>query len=486
MKIDRKRLGINFIIFFVLLTVAFGGMFHNSFCSDSINHIMDPAGENDSFIASGRFLMALANELLYILGINPAKDSGATCFVGVILFAVCASLLYELFSKIVLINSVFQRMVFTCIIALTVLNPLITDQYFYPEVMAGYTMGMLFIIIALFRLVDKKYLSGFVMTLISVLFYQSPIVVGIILFTGYLFIENKGKLSIGVFTHEFLGVLSIGCAGFAEMLLLKLGIKTGIIAYEAKPTGLGSISLVMKQCFSQWENLMKNSFNTVPAFSPLIFCFVCIIVTVIMLLTAKEYFSIFYYFLVLLVMNISIFLFGLISSDGTIMPPRVMFTVYSMEAMTALIACVCVYSHKQLWYAVGLMVIGYLTLQIVCCNVVVTDHFTTNALDNETADMVYDKICEYEQRTGITVTRISADKDANSSTTYECLHTCDMSQRALYYSINLLRLRSGRNFDRVDMNADIYNKYFKGKDWNYPDMSEQLVFKGDTVYWVLY
>ena len=61
-----------------------------------------------------------------------------------------------------------------------------------------------------------------------------------------------------------------------------------------------------------------------------------------------------------------------------------------------------------------------------------------------------------------------------------------MSQKALYYSINLLRLRSGRNFDRVDMNADIYNKYFKGKDWNYPDMSEQLVFKGDTVYWVLY
>ena len=485
MRIDRKRFGINFIIYFILLTIAFGGMYHNSFCSDSVNHMLDPAGETDACIASGRFLMALANEIFCMIGFNPAKYSGVTCFAGIILFAVSASLIYELFSKIVLTDKVFQRIVFTCIIALTVLNPLITDQYFYPEVMAGYTMGMLFIIIALFRLVDKKYFSGFAMTLVSVLFYQSPIVVGIILFTGYLFIENKGKLSAGVFVHELLGILSIGCAGLAEMVILRIGIKAGI-TYAAKPTGLSSTSSITKQCFSQWENLMKNSFNTVPSFSPLVFCFVCIIVTIATLLATKEYFAIFYYFLVLLVMNISIFLFGLISSDGTIMPPRVMFTVYSMEAMVALIAFVGGYSHKRLLYAIGLMVIGYLTLQIVCCNVVVTDHFTSNALDTETADMVYDKICEYEQRTGITVTKISADKDVNSSTTYECLHTGDMNQRALYYSINLLRLRSGRNFDRVDMNTDIYNEYFKGKDWNHPDMSEQLVIKEDTAYWVLY
>lgn len=485
MKINRKRFVVNFITYFVLLTVAFGGMFYNSFCSDSVNHMLDPVGETDAFIASGRFLMALVNDFFCVIGINPAKYSGATCFVGVILFAVCASLLYELFSKIVPINSAFQRIVFTCIIALTVLNPLITDQYFYPEVMAGYTMGMLFIIIALFRLVDKKYISGFIMTLISVMFYQSPVVVGIILFTGYLYIEYKGKLSIAVFKHEFSGVLSIGCAGLAEMLLLRIGIKAGI-TYAAKPTSVTSITLIAKRCFSQWENLMKNSFNTVPSFSPLIFCFICIIVTVILLLAVKNYLSIFYYFLVLLVMNISIFLFELISSDGTVMPPRVMFTVYSMEAMVSLIAFVQVYSHKRLLYTVGLVTIGYLTLQIVCCNVVVTDHFTSNALDVETADMVCDKINEYENKTGITVTKISAAVDAHSSTTYSCLHTGEMSQRALYYSMSLIRLRSGKNLERIDMDNDIYNKYFKGKDWNYPDMSEQLVIKGDTAYFVLY
>ena len=143
MKINRRRFGVNIITYFALLTAAFGGMYHNSFCSDSVNHMLDPAGETDAFIASGRFLMALVNDFFCVIGINPAKYSGATCFAGVILFAVCAALLYELFSKIVPINSVFQRIVFTCIIALTVLNPLITDQYFYPEVMAGYTMGML-------------------------------------------------------------------------------------------------------------------------------------------------------------------------------------------------------------------------------------------------------------------------------------------------------------------------------------------------------
>ena len=61
------------------------------------------------------------------------------------------------------------------------------------------------------------------------------------------------------------------------------------------------------------------------------------------------------------------------------------------------------------------MTIGYLILQIVCCNEVVTDHFTSNALDVETADMVCDKIDKYEQETGITVTKISATVDAYSS-----------------------------------------------------------------------
>ena len=41
-------------------------------------------------------------------------------------------------------------------------------------------------------------------------------------------------------------------------------------------------------------------------------------------------------------------------------------------------------------------------------------------------------------------------------------------------------------FTRTKMDSQIYDKYFKGKDWNYPDMSEQLVIKGDSAYWMLY
>ena len=36
------------------------------------------------------------------------------------------------------------------------------------------------------------------------------------------------------------------------------------------------------------------------------------------------------------------------------------------------------------------------------------------------------------------------------------------------------------------MDSQIYDEYFKDKDWNYFNPHEQLIFKGDTLYWCKY
>ena len=294
MKVDRKRFVNNYVVFFVLLTLAFGGMFRNSFCSDSVNHILDPAGETPSFIANGRFLMALSNALLCRIGINPAAFSGAFCFIGVLLFSLSCSLLYEIFADVVIISSIFQRITFTCIIAMTLLNPLIIDQYFYPEVMIGYTLGMLSIVFALPQFINKKYLRGFLCAFISIMFYQSSIVVGIILFTGILFLMNKGKLSTHVFLHEIAVICVIGLSGVIDIVIVKIGVKLGLIGYVAKQTSFSGVGEIIAGCLKQWKKLMKDSLGTVPEYVPLLFCALCIIISVAEILRRKEYLSLLY------------------------------------------------------------------------------------------------------------------------------------------------------------------------------------------------
>ena len=53
-------------------------------------------------------------------------------------------------------------------------------------------------------------------------------------------------------------------------------------------------------------------------------------------------------------------------------------------------------------------------------------------------------------------------------------------------SVTLINFVSGRAFNKIQMNAEIYNNYFYGKEWDYYCPEEQLIFKDDILYWCKY
>ena len=65
----------------------------------------------------------------------------------------------------------------------------------------------------------------------------------------------------------------------------------------------------------------------------------------------------------------------------------------------------------------------------------------------------------------------------------------DVNTRAYMWDwsdIYLLKKITNREFEIKDMDSQIYYEYFKDKDWNYFNPHEQLIFKGDTLYWCKY
>ena len=51
---------------------------------------------------------------------------------------------------------------------------------------------------------------------------------------------------------------------------------------------------------------------------------------------------------------------------------------------------------------------------------------------------------------------------------------------------NLVNVVTGRDFEKVPMDENVYQTYFEGKNWDYFDAAEQLVIIGDTAYWAIF
>ena len=53
------------------------------------------------------------------------------------------------------------------------------------------------------------------------------------------------------------------------------------------------------------------------------------------------------------------------------------------------------------------------------------------------------------------------------------------------YSL-LVYSADGHTFEKVQMDSMIEDEYFYGKNWDYFDAGEQMIFDGDTLYWCVY
>ena len=45
---------------------------------------------------------------------------------------------------------------------------------------------------------------------------------------------------------------------------------------------------------------------------------------------------------------------------------------------------------------------------------------------------------------------------------------------------------SNRYYNKVEMDKEIYDEHFKGRNWNDFNIDEQLIFKDDTLYLIIY
>lgn len=119
----------------------------------------------------------------------------------------------------------------------------------------------------------------------------------------------------------------------------------------------------------------------------------------------------------------------------------------------------------------------------------ITDHYKTNLLDKYEAQFVGARIWDYEEKTGITVTKMALYWDANVTGSAPDVHTYGaVNERVMsnaWAAPMAIRCLDGHQVSQTDPSEEVYKKYFEGKDWLHMK-DEQIVIIGDTLHLCAY
>ena len=116
-------------------------------------------------------------------------------------------------------------------------------------------------------------------------------------------------------------------------------------------------------------------------------------------------------------------------------------------------------------------------------------HYQTNELDRYEAQLIDGYLYEYEEKTGVQVTKMALYWDENvTGNAPEAVCYGAVNERAfcnIWAAPMAMRCLVGREISQVEAPDEIYEEYFAGKDWCQMD-EEQMVILGDTLYLCAY
>ncbi len=475
-----------FLIDLGMLLLAYGGFWREGFGADTLSQFAIPLINIETWITYGRFLAYAVNYALYNLGINTVYHYH---IFYLFFMVVCAASLgiyqmvfIELFEK--KLNGTLRETGFFALTGIIFINGFFCENYMFPECFIGFSLAFLFSALGTFFITRGKYFSGGISLLVSALFYQAPVILSAIAVTFYFYMKSKGRpgkkeLLTGFFTciyAAFLALVTTMTGGqFAKML-----------GDTPKALEFAGIKSEIMRIVSGFMSFLKSGYNLLPpVYLPLIIMAIPIafcLFTGIFKGTGMISKWIWY-----IALHVILFGMAFLLSRGEA-TPRLLGGLYMTLAVLYMIPLVLSEDKRAdyLWA----VAIAFFVIQVVFTNMVMMNHYISNELDINAGKLAYNEILKYEQETGNTVTKVARTTDESTFDTwpgvyYRCGQINERVMNIVPYSL-LVYSSAGRSYEIVQMDKDIEEEYFAGKDWDSFDADEQMIFLGDTLYWCIY
>lgn len=484
----KKREWFNqFLIDYFILFITWGGMFRRSFNCDTLFHYARPEVDILGRCEGGRYLSGLMDYILYQFGHTTADHTGVTVFVTVFLLAASVWLVQKSFENKIKCNTVYEKITYDVITALMFSNVLFSESLMFGECSLMFGLAYLFASIGILLFTRGKYLIAFLFFLLSTMEYQVAVVYAAIILSAWIFLYNAYKITVKAAALELMcGITTFG-AGILNMMSITALVNLGILEKAEKGAGLGDVTGKIGICARDFVSILEDSRGLLPeVWLPLLIMLFACGITLWKFIRDRDGMAVLYYALLLAAMTMMIYVLPMVQ-QSSMLYPRLIWVFYIMQTMMLLIALVCAEDIVRM--AMCYICCGYLAIQVVFCHIIVTNHMISNTLDKTYVMMFCEEIEKYEAQTGIRVEKLAVTNDTDCPSSYNNVSykTDQINERALGIVTNtLVNVASGREFEKIPMDEEVYQTYFAGKNWNYFDASEQLVIIGDTAYWVIF
>ena len=443
-------------------------------------------GHINSFLGSLRYFGAFIYYIIDLLGHNAILNP----FVDIIFFI----------SIVTIVVSVFSIYIYKCInsknilcflavdfsVLITVMNVWFTNILTFPECISLTAIGLCLCLVSLMLYFESKkfyhYIISFIMLVSAIAVYQqfvSVFIIYAVLITSIKVINNqhdtmKQNIVKYVKLVVFIAISSIVYYLLGKLIASGMGLETN----ERISLTLGSIFENIIYFITHQHSFLKGRglFDTeILTLSYLISALLWFLSLIVYAKKQKNISKTILVFISFAVAYLSAYLPGLVStSHGT----RTMFALFSVFALLSLSALV-LFDNKAIKSILVCIVVMVFVLNVYKTLDMASEQISVNTKEIDYASMIAYEIDKYEKNNSNSIKKISVCYDGNADINSETLYTG--------YSIEaLLKLQLNREISFVEIPKEIYDNNFLGKNWEFYDCDEQLIFNDDTLYLCIY
>lgn len=492
MQISEKKEKLKRIfVFFCYLCIVYCGLLHIHYGTDTyFNYFKSNV---DWQLQVGRYSIYVVAKLFEILHISLVKYQQIFTLISFLLLAISGNIFFDLVKeKRKNINSYLLML----LICLGFGNVISTELFLFPEYAIYNSLGIFFAFVSiwLFSLPTKiATLYSTIVLIVSLGFYQTNIGTFIIvtILVIWFKLKDNDKFPIGSLVKF---IIVAGVSSIANIAIKKIFILSGVAEETVRDATL-SVNTIINNIKSIWEaqyNILINGDDFLPKYMMLVFIMAMIIILYIGLVRKKfkPYMIILTTFFIL-AQYASVYAPHLIAGSVWL-SPRTITPLFIFNVSISIMALSCVSADwKKIGAIYKIALFVFVIFNIYGIQGIVQNHIATNKIDQEYAYNIYCEILRYENETGITINNISAVNDEiprwkNRFIEYYSYNVNERSYINDWSDVELINFISGKQYTEIQMDENIFNDNFKGKNWEYYCPEEQLYFQDDTLYWCKY
>ncbi len=491
------------ILFFVNVLIVFltcGLMLNLHFSPDT--HGMWNMTDNDvsSHLRNGRFITALISKLLAAVGINVARSQSVLVLLFLLTAAALAALLACRAVQIIGREDVLALAGTDAAMLLLFHNAFLAEWYIFGECMLMYAVSIacaVWSVLAYRRVASAKkaeilrhITASFLALTLSLGTYQVSIGIYVGLLLLFVFIEKADVRKKLLLAGGGLALGALGCA--ANLFIVKLLTWTHLMP----PTERGA-ALDLSTILSNIRALIAkqpeiwHGYGIFPAYLLPVF-FLCaaglFLYAAIRRRVPRS--------TVLLAVVFSLCIYAgsfiphLVAADfwvshRTLVP---LFAVFSFWIIALFSVEPISLPERRIAASLALV---FLLGNSLLMEDIFSNHLAMDDLDTAYAEAINNYIADYSEKSGDKITHVALAWDEHATWSYDGIDyvSYDLNTRNILRSwsnVPLINYANHTDYQKADMDPDVWEEFFAGKDWDHFLPEEQIVFRNHTAYIAIY